>query len=428
MKYTDIAAKTVPFRKYALFGGIFVLLFTVFLLISMIISKENSVKDRIGFDKIDYSVTFEMDGETVSYGNGTSSDIITLGGEIGQFARDFYALDLKEVKESPLTSTERTAKIYFDFFEITLSRGKDANGENACVLTYVHIKLLNSGIFVLDEKQCGQLFEDIDALFDYEDDAAEYDTSVIDDLTGGEYFKVEAVSRGKTYDTYAIFTEDDRAELMEWLRNIKYTPLDKTKLTLYEGKELYFYTETGVKKLTNVTARTADNRYISCVSVAANNGDHLYRIDYTGKNINYVMWGYNYIMSAEKILLRPEKYDGFTLTAGKKTAEYGSNAMESRTGMEGELHLVKYNLVRASGALCEQDSAPETAEEMRLDCHMGDKTDSIILSSGTYGVHKRYYVTVIVNAEHSNIEKGCYLYELCENNYTKIKDSAEVLL
>ena len=38
MKYTDIAAKTVPFRKYALFGGIFVLLFTVFLLISMIIS------------------------------------------------------------------------------------------------------------------------------------------------------------------------------------------------------------------------------------------------------------------------------------------------------------------------------------------------------------------------------------------------------
>lgn len=424
MKYTDIAAKTVPFRKYALFGGICALLFTVFLLISMIIAKEYSVKDKIGFDKIDYSVTFEMNGKTVRYGSGTSDDIITLGGEIGRFARDFYALDLKEVKEHPLIGTERTAKIYFDFFEITLSRGKDAKGENACVLTYVHIKLGNSGVFVLEEKQCGQLFEDIDALFDYEDDAAEYDTSVIDDLTGGEYFKVEAVSRGKTYDTYAIFTEDDRAALMECLRNIKYTPLDKTKLTLYEGKELYFYTEKGVKKLTDVTARTADNRYISCVSVAADSGDHLYRIDNTGKYISVL----NYIMAAEKILLRPEKYDGFTLTAGGKTAEYGSNAMESRTGMEGELHLVKYNLVKASGALCEQDSIPETAEEMRLDCHMGDKTDSIILSSGTYGVHKRYYVTVIVNAEHSNAEKGCYCYELCENGYMKIKDSAEVLL
>lgn len=412
----------IAYKKLGIIGGIVSVILTAAVLIMLTGHSRIPAQDKIGIDKINYTVTFEMDGESVIYGSGTSEDIAKLGGKIGRFAKDLYALDLTEVPDDPVENVQQSAKFYFDNMEMTLCRGKDISGGTVCTLTSYHIKLLGKKKYIISEKQYQRLFDDIADLFDYEDALAQYDTAEVEDIINGKYFKIERVYHGQNYDSTSLFSEEGRAELIEWLRSIKYTPLDKNGLTLSEGDELYFYDESGVRAIRKLTAITAEHRYIDCVLV----GDHLYRIDNT-ENYNRVLWSSDErILAAEYTLLNEEKFDGFTLTLVDKSAEYAQGAMESRTGQEGVLHTLKYNINRASGALCDIEGVQ--TEAMRLDCKTGDKTDSIILTSAPYGVHTRYFMTVIVNAEHTGVDVGAYCYELTEGDYTKILNSTEVLL
>lgn len=420
MKYTDIGTSIIPYKKLGIIGGAVCVLLTAAVLIML--TGQNRAVNKIGFDRINYTVTFEMNGESVTYGSGTSEDIAALGGEIGQFAKDFYALNLTEVSDDPVENLQHSAKFYFGNMEMTLCRGEDISGKTVCTLTLFKIKPEEKKIFLISEKQCQRLFDDIADMFDYEDALAQYDAAAVEDIINGKYFKIERVYHGLNYDSTTLFSEEGRAELIEWLRSIKYTPLDKNGLTMSEGDELYFYDESGMKALRKLTAKTAEHRYIDCVLV----GDYLYRIDNTG-NYNRILWFCGErILAAEYTLLNEEKFDGFTLTLGDKSAEYAQGAMESRTGQEGVLHTLKYNINKASGALC--DIEGEQTEAMRLDCKTGDKTDSIILTSAPYGVHTRYFMTVMVNAEHTGVDVGTYCYELTEEDYMKIMNSAEVLL
>ncbi|MGN0586391.1 MAG: hypothetical protein ACI4JF_03820 [Oscillospiraceae bacterium] len=422
MKYTDIGARVIHYKKLGIIGGVVSVILTAAVLIMLTGHSRIPAAEKIGIDKINYTVTFEMDGESVTYGSGTSEDIATLGGKIGKFAEDFYALDLTEVSDDPVKNVQQSAKFYFGNMEMTLCRGEDISGGTVCTLTSYHIKLLGKKKFIISEKQYQRLSDDIADLFDYEDALAQYDAAAVEDIINGKYFKIERVYHGQNYDSTTLFSEEGRAELIEWLRSIKYTPLDKNVLTMSEGDELYFYDESGVKALRKLTAKTAEHRYIDCVLV----GDDLYRIDNT-ENYDRVLWSCGErILAAEYTLLNEDKFDGFTLTLGDKSAEYAAGAMESRTGHEGALHTLKYNINKASGALCDIEGV--LTEAMRLDCKTGGKTDSIILTSAPYGVHMRYFMTVIVNAEHTGVDVGAYCYELTEGDYTKILNSAEVLL
>lgn len=56
------------------------------------------------------------------------------------FAKDFSALDLKEVSENPIVNAKRRAKIYFDYFDITLSEGGSIDGRSVYALNYYSYK------------------------------------------------------------------------------------------------------------------------------------------------------------------------------------------------------------------------------------------------------------------------------------------------
>lgn len=412
----------IAYKRLGIIGGVVSVILTAAVLIILTGHSRIPAQDKMGIDKINYTVTFELDGESVTYGSGTSEDIAGLGGKIGRFAEDFYALHLTEVSDDPVENVLQSAKFYFGNRELTLCRGEYISGGTVCTLTSYHIKLLSKQIYIIGEKQYQRLFDDIAVLFDYEDAPAQYDTAAVNDIINGEYFKTEYIFHGQNYDSTELFSEEGRAELIEWLRSINYTPLDKNGLTLSEGDELCFYDESGIKVLRKLTATTAEHRYIDCVLV----GDNLYRIDNTD-NYDRVLWSCGErILAAEYTLLNEDKFDGFTLTVGDKSAEYAAGAMEDRTGHEGALHTVKYNINRAGGALCDIVGAQN--EDMRLDCKTGGRTDSIILTSAPYGVHTRYFMTVIVNGSHSKIDMGTYCYELTEGDYTKILNSGEVLL
>lgn len=422
MKYTDIGARVIPYKRLGIIGGAVCVLLTAAVLVMLIGHSRTSAAEKIGIDKINYTVTFEADGESVTYGSGTPADIAVLGGKIGRFAEDFYALRLTEATADPVENVRQSAKFYFDNMEMTLCLGEDISGGTVCTLTSYRIKSDEKKIFILSEKQCRRLFDDIADMFDYEDNIARYDTAAIDDIRNGGYFKIEMVYHGTKTDTVTLLTEEERSQHLQAMRAAAYTPIDKNGLTLSGDTELYYYDENGVKELRNITAKTAEHRYIQCVSV----GDHLYRIDYPKEYDTMLLLSGGRILAAEYTLLYDQKFDGFTLTVGENSAEYAQGAMDSRTGHEGVLHTLKYNIIKASGAPCGIEGAQ--TEAMRLDCKTGGKTDSIILTSAPYGVHTRYFMTVIVNAEHTGVDAGNYFYEITESDYTKILNSAEVIL
>lgn len=406
----------ITYKKLGIIGGIFSVLITAAVLIMLTGHSRIPAKERIGIDKIDYTVSFELNGESVTYGSASSEDIASFGGKIGKFGKDFYALDLEKVTDDPMKNVHQSAKFSFGQREMTICRGEDISGETVCTLISYHIKLGGKERFIISEKQCQLLFDDIADLFDYEDSIGEHDASAIEDITKGKYFKIEHVFHGRNYDYTELFSEEGRTELMNLLPTIKYTPLDKKGLTLSVSDELNFYDEWGVKTIRILSAITPDHRYIDCVSV----GDKLYRIDKAGSLYRIMMYAGERILAAEYTLLREDKFDGFTLTVGDKSAEYPQGAMEDRTGMEGPLHTLKYTINKASGALCNIEEAESSNAVIHLDCKTGDKTDSIILSSAPCGVHTRYFMTVIVNAEHNGVDVGKYCYELTEGDYMKI--------
>lgn len=406
----------ISYKKLGIIGGVFSVLLTAAVLLMLTGHSRIPAKERIGIDKIDYTVTFELNGESVTYGSATSEDIASFGGKIGKFGKDFYALDLEKVTDDPMKNVQQNAKFSFGQREMTIYRGEDISGETVCTLMSHHIKMGTRERFIISEKQCQLLFEDIRDLFDYEDNIGQHDMSEIDNITKGKYFKIEHIFHGRNYDYTELFSEEGHTELMSLLPTIKYTPLDKKELTLSVSDELNFYDEWGVKTIRVLSATTPDHRYIDCVSV----GDKLYRIDKAGSLNRIMMFAGERILAAEYTLISEDKFDGFTITVGDKSAKYPQGAMEDRTGMEGPLHNLKFTINKASGALCNISEAEGSNAVIRLDCKTGDKTDSILLSSAPYGVHTRYFMTVIVNAEHSGVDVGEYCYELTESDYMKI--------
>ena len=406
----------ISYKKLGIIGGVFSVLLTAAVLLMLTGHSRIPAKEKIGIDKIDYTVTFELNGESVTYGSASPDDIASFGGKIGKFGKDFYALDLEKATDDPIKNVKQSAKFSFDQREMTICRGEDISGETVCTLMSHHIKMGTRKRFIISEKQCQLLFDDIRDLFDYEDNIGQHDMSEIDNITKGKYFKIEHIFHGRNYDYTELFSEEGRTELMSLLPTIKYTPLDKKELTLSVSDELNFYDEGGVKTIRVLSATTPDHRYIDCVSV----GDKLYRIDKAGSLNRIMMYAGERILAAEYTLLSEDKFDGFTLTVGDKSAKYPQGAMEDRTGMEGPLHNLKYSINKASGSLCNIEEEESSNAVIHLDCKTGDKTDSILLSSAPYGVHTRYFMTVIVNAEHSGVDVGEYCYELTESDYMKI--------
>ncbi len=412
----------LSYKKLGVVGAVLCVLLTLLLLLMLTGSSRVPVNDEIGFRESDIShgITFEADGKAVSYGGFEKKNIRYQSGEIGKFAEDFYSLKLTEVSEDPIVNVRQKAKIYFDRFEITLLMGEDTDGESAAVLTSYDIKMLSYGYFTIPEYQCSRLLDDVYALLDYEDKSAEYDTSPVERIIACEPFKVE-----KSRSSYiGIFSQEERSELMDTLAQIEYTPLDKTGLTLFEDWELIFYTENGTERLTCVTAQTKGLRNIECVLVDGK----LYRIDNIGKFNRTVRFTGQRILAAEYMMLRPSKFSGFTLTVGEDSADFEAGAMESRTGMEGDLHTVEFQINKSDGVPSELEGVQYPYNVFRLDCHMGDETDSIILTNAEYGVHTRYYMFVIINCENSHIDKGNYCYEICEEDYNRIIESGKRVL
>jgi len=60
---------------------------------------------------------------------------------------------LKEVSENPIVNAKRRAKIYFDYFDITLSEGESIDGRSVYALNYIHIKQGYVKKYILKENQ-----------------------------------------------------------------------------------------------------------------------------------------------------------------------------------------------------------------------------------------------------------------------------------
>ncbi len=412
----------LAYKKPGIIGVILSILLTAALLIMLTGHSRIPAKELLGLDptRLNYGISFESDGKWVSYGSFDKEDIYFQDGEMGQFAKDFFALDLKEVSEYPVFDEKRHAKIYFDYYDITLSEGENSDSGSICALTYLHIKQGIRKYYILNERQSEQLFDDISALLDYKDNIADHDTKPVENIISCDPFKIE-----KTYrSAVSVLLQEERFELLKNMEQMKFTPLEKKGLTLYEDAALNFYTENEIKKLTCFTALTSDYRKINCISVDG----YLYRIDNSDEFDSIVLFAGDRILTAEYILLFPEKYSGFTLNVGDKTADYEAGAMESRTGYEGDLHFVKYQINQSGGAPCKMEGIQYPDNVFRLDCRTDEAADSIILTNTAYGIHTRYYMIINVGCEHNRVNKGTYCYEICENDYNKIIDSGKALL